>query len=136
MTPQEIQSALELALATALPTTPTAWPNVAFDPATDAVDGDGNKVLWIRPTNKPAVSSTASFQEDKDVGVFIVQVFGPDGTGLGDVNAAAAMIESTFRRKELSGVVCDVPYINDVGPDGSGWYQMNIIIPWSAYTTV
>lgn len=130
MTPQEIQAALETRLAATLPTTPTAWPNIAFDPAVDAVDSEGNKILWIKPTNKPGTSEIADFQEGEQPGIYIIQIFAPEGEGEGDANTTAGTIITAFRRQTLSGVECLEPYYNDIGPDGYGWYQINVIIRW------
>ncbi len=134
MTPQEIQAALETQLAATLPTTPAAWPNVAFDPAIDAVDAEGNKVLWIRPTNKPGTAEIADFQDGKQPGIYIIQIFAPEGEGEGEANATAETIMAAFRRQTISGVECLQPYPNDVGNDANGWYQVNVVIPWFAWT--
>lgn len=133
MNTKEIQSALETALSVAIPTTPTAWQNVAFDPDIDAVDSNDNRVVWVSSTNKPGAAEEADFLDGQRLGNYIIQVFGPSNVGTGDVSDIAKVIELAFRRKTISGVECGEAYTNDVGPDGRGWYQINVVIPWLAW---
>lgn len=145
MTPQAIQSALEAVLASVLPATPTDWANTDFtQPSAEYVSADG--VSWCRPTFLPGESQEKEMGEtgserDELPGVFIVQLFFPKGGGSGSALVAAATVCAAYRRKDLSGVQCGVPYPVNVGADvgqsgevdAPGWYQVNVVVPWWAW---
>lgn len=128
MTPIAVKAALESFLATTLPTTPIAWPNVDFTPDPG--------VLWVCPTNKPGEAFEAEVGRDglsRRTGAFIVQVFAPLENGSGDALEVAATVETAYRRQDIGGVECGEAYSNDIGPDGHGWYQVNVVVPWWAW---
>jgi len=143
MNPQEIKSVLESLLATLLPATPIDWPNTDFtQPSTDFISSDG--VSWARPAFRPGNAIEADFDTDERLGVFIIQLFFPKGTGSGDALAKASTIEEAYKRKDFNSLHCKATYTNEVGEwagesiaDGGrerlgldNWYQVNVIIPW------
>lgn len=128
MTPQQVASALEAQLLLLFPSTPIAWPGTDYMPTAG--------IAWIRPTNKPG----EAFPGEKGqgglsirTGSYIVQCFTPDGQGAGEARDMAATIEEGFRRDGIGGVECGEVYSNEIGSDGNGWYQVNVIVPWWAW---
>jgi hypothetical protein len=138
MTPNEVRAALDGHLKTSCSTTPIAWVNLPFDPPKDAVDGSGNPVPWLRATFKPGQAVPDEMGEQGQghrSGVYILQVFGPEGEGPGAVLDLSGQLEALFRRKTLSGVECGEPYSTDPKEDAGGgpWFQCNVIVPWWAW---
>lgn len=128
MTAKDVKAALESHLAATLPTTPIAWPNVDFEPTPGTA--------WVRPTTKPGEAFTAEIGTDglsRRTGAFIVQVFATAENGAGDALVLAATLEAAYRRRDVGGVECEEAYSNDIGNDGFGWYQVNIVVPWWAW---
>lgn len=128
MTPLAVKAALESHLATTLPTTPIAWPNVDYTP--------DPTVLWVCPTNKPGESFEGEKCEDGvsiRPGAFMIQVFAPLENGSGDALEMAGNLEVAFYKKTIGGVKCREPYSKDIGDDGRGWYQVNVVVPWWAW---
>lgn len=128
MTPLAIHTALRNALAAAFPTMPIAWPNEDFTPPEEAA--------WIRATIKYGQDFPGSFSgDDKEVGVYIVQVFTPNNSGAGDCLDLAGQVKAAFAWKSFSGVECQVAPLADPKEDAGGgpWFQCNVNVSWWAW---
>lgn len=109
-------------------TTQIHWPNTDFTPGTSP---------WIRPTILPAdarAADIATAPRYRHVGVLIIQVFVPLGAGDGLALEYADTIAALFRGQNVSGVRFygedgEAVRIRNVGPDGKGFFQMNVECP-------
>lgn len=68
-------------------------------------------------------------------GIILVQIFVREGSGISESRKIADVIEPIFRRVQLlygnSGyITCGIPYTSYTGTQ-DGWYQRNLIIPFS-----
>jgi hypothetical protein len=105
---------------------PVSWPNTSFTPEPDVtwvkcniVNGDSFQVTIGSGTN--------AFRH---IGLIVIQVFSPLNKGNGEVLALADSIASIFRNWCGTTVSCKAPSVKDIGPDGHGWYQVNVSIPF------
>ncbi|MEE9140767.1 MAG: phage tail terminator-like protein [Alphaproteobacteria bacterium] len=121
-----IRSRFATEFATARPTVPIHYDNVAGDPPAASswvrltvVEGDSFQV---------AMGSTRRF---RDTGVAIVQVFTPLGSGDGEAREIADDVQGIFKGLTVSGVVFRKPRAARIGPDGR-FYQVNVTIPFQA----
>lgn len=105
--------------------TPVDWPNTAF--------AKPDRDPWIRFRIRPAdagqadMASSPRFRHD---GAVIVQVFVREHTGDGRAKELADKAAAIFRRTTIGSSVFRTPRANDIGPDGRGWYQINVIAPY------
>lgn len=86
----------------------------------------------FRVTNGDSVRTTigASTNNYRHLGIIYVQVFIPDDS---DVNVGYALAETaadTFRDWGGATVQCRTPNIKEIGSDGSGYFQINVSIPF------
>lgn len=128
MTPQQVTAALEAQLLALFPATPIAWPGTDYEPT--------GGTAWMRAVNRSGQAFAAEMGTQalsRRTGAFIVQCFAPDGGGAGEARTMAAGVEAGFRRDGIGGVECGEAYTEDLGSDGRGWYQCNVIVPWWAW---
>lgn len=109
--------------------TPIAPPNVTYAPPSD-------KKPWVRLSILPGGANEAGFsfgdkRRYRHDGLISVQVFTPDNSGDGVAMELAEAACGIFRSETFSGVRCLTPYISGAGPDGVGWYMVNV---WCPYT--
>lgn len=107
-------------------TTPVSYPNVDFTPPVDAA--------WVQfsllggAAQQVDLGTTATF---RNIGVIVVQIFVPTGSGVAVAMGHADSAAAIFRRASFSGVTCRAPAIRRVGVDDSDtWYQVNVEIPF------
>lgn len=107
--------------------TPVDWANVQFDmPANGSwarfriLDGDSNQLTIGATTNS-----------HRHVGVIVVSLFTELGKGDATIIALADIVADGFRNWIGSYSHCRQPSIKEIGPDGQGWYQINVSIPFS-----
>jgi hypothetical protein len=105
--------------------TPVAWPNREYRP----VAGEP----WVRAVVLPAQSRQMTLGSTSRrfdyVGVAVVQVFVPAGTGDVEARRLAVIAEDLFRGRTVDDTTFGSPYMNPVGTDGA-WYQVNVVIPY------
>jgi len=106
------------------------WPNVSFDPG-------GN--YWMRPTLLPAEPSMAALGEDADnrnIGIYQVDIFWPQGTGEGPPSSKAEEVMQQFKRGTvitLSGTTVRIERAyRESGRWEESWYQIPVIIDYVA----
>ena len=111
-------------------THPICWPNT---PPLASLNAP-----WVRFTvlpgelRKPYIGP----QSSHDLwGYVSVQVFAPSGGGDGVARRAAWVIGELFRRYESGGLWCGLPEYRAVG-DNEGFYQINVLVPWTITGTV
>lgn len=103
--------------------TPIAWPDVAFTvPDT----------TWVRFSMKPNLGYQASAGDPgnnrfRRKGLIFIQVFQKQGQGSIDARAKADAAADLFIGKSTSGITFYDVVAKDVGPDGNGWYQWQVI---------
>jgi hypothetical protein len=102
--------------------TSIAWPDVPFTPP---------NATWVRFTLK----NNAGFQATigapgsnmlRRIGVVYIQVFQKEGQGSTDARSKADTAADIFIANGLSGVTFSNVNVRDIGPDGNGWYQVNV----------
>jgi hypothetical protein len=61
-------------------------------------------------------------------GLIVAQVFQPQGQGSKDARAKADLIADVFIGVQNSGITYYDVTIKEIGNDGAGWYQINVLI--------
>ena len=112
-------------------TTPIAWPNVNFTPPA----GEPWVRLTIRSDEAFSASLPAPTIRHRHTGMVVVQVFTPDNEGDAEARTLADQVCAIFRDVTAGGITYrgvdgSSPYVTEVGPDGSGWYQLNVWVPY------
>lgn len=105
--------------------TPIAWPNADFDPPDGAP--------WVRFTLRSADANQADMAPDprfRHDGAVIVQVFVPKGAGSGRALELGDRAAALFRATTIGPAVFRAPRIDEIGDDGRGWWQVNVIAPY------
>ena len=106
--------------------TPIIWPNTEQQIPNTA---------WVRYNNNPVTSVVGSLgigAKMRRIGRVTIQVFTPikTGDGVGILLAQAAL--DIFEQQDFNGIHIFECWINDLGDDGFGWYQHNVVIPYYA----
>lgn len=86
----------------------------------------------FRISSGPAQRTTIgdSINNYKNTGIVFVQIFIPIDTGDGLAYQHADDVADIFRDWCGTNIRCRTPYVKEVGPDGSGYFQVNCIIPF------
>lgn len=129
----DIRSTLEGYLATNWTGTPIVYPN-----SRKTIVGQA----WIRPTviysDAVRVLITGSRDDgEEQIGLLIVQIFVPQGTGTGEAFRYAGEIRDLFKEKRIpfssgsDSLEMGVPKVEDVGEsEEDTWYQVNVECPF------
>jgi len=133
MTPDTIRQAIYDQIEATWATTDTiAWPNHSFSP--DPVKA------WMRPKIQMVPSEYGELGMDDDagvgirVGLLMLQIFVPGGTGMKNVGVHAGNLETAFRKKDLSGVIFGEAYTVEVGlGKDENFFQVNVYAPFHAF---
>lgn len=104
--------------------TPIAWPDVAFTPP--------ERAPWVRFTMLHADGYQASIGDpgnnrQRRVGQVIVQVFQPQGEGSKQARQLADRAVDAFMNADVDGIHFHDVFAREIGNDGQGWYQINVI---------
>ena len=104
--------------------TPVAYPDVPFS----VPDGK----TWVRLNvshydGYQASIGAPSANRMRRIGLVTVQVFCPQGKGGLDALKKADLAISSFQGANLDGIVFYDVHMKDIGNDGSGWYQVNVL---------
>ena len=108
--------------------TPVAHANVDFEPDENS---SWARVTVIHSSAAQVSLGSVGSRTFRRFGTVIVQVFVPEGTStqpaleLGD--AAVSALEGKFL---TGGLQLQAAALEEVGPDGRGWYQLNISAPF------
>jgi Bacteriophage related domain of unknown function len=81
--------------------------------------GDGKRTTIGAPTNNY-----------RNTGIVYIQLFAPIETGDGTLFQRADEAANIFRDWCGTNIICRTPVVKDVGPDGLGYYQVNVSIPF------
>lgn len=106
-------------------TTPIAWPDIEF-PVPEAQ-------TWVRFTlqetdGEQITMGSPGANRFRQFGLIIIQVFQPQGQGSGDAREKAATIATLLKGANTSnGVYFSDVYARQVGNDGNGFYQVNVV---------
>lgn len=123
-----------LQMKAARPRVPIAWPNTRFDPATDFVAATHQ--AWARITmlggeGRIASSGSPGTRRWRHVGLVVVQVFAPLGSGAAAALAVADDVATALQGVSVDGVTLQAASIRVIGTDAEGaWYQVNIETPY------
>ncbi|MGJ8518017.1 phage tail terminator-like protein [Carnimonas bestiolae] len=127
MTFEEIRQAITRRMAEwdGLPADCIDYPNSAdvFDPV--------GKELWARLNNVPAVSSVSEVGADackRRSGNVVVQLFAPLHAGVRKLTEAASSIAEHFELYSMGHLSFLLADMHDLGPDETGYYQINVTI--------
>lgn len=110
--------------------TPVAMDNVPFDPPQGC--------SWIRGAfvidDTPNVN-IGSFIDSRTrhTGNYIIQVFSPLNEGTGDHTTVVSQLIKLFQNQQPhKDILTYAGSYRRVGNEGNGWYQSNVIIPFTA----
>lgn len=86
---------------------------------------------YVRLSIKPGTSEriTIGTREHRVVGLILVQIFVPTGSGTNAARVLADEAAEIFRDQEFDGVLCRSPSIQNVGQSGD-WAQFNVSVPY------
>jgi hypothetical protein len=96
--------------------------NVEYEPAV----GTAYILFAIRPVE----SEWASPGSSDSIGAVSIAVMSPTDAGPEANETLAAAVASCLARKSDSGVQFMEATIEPIGPDGAGFYQTNVRVPW------
>lgn len=106
--------------------TPVAWPNVTYTPTQGA--------SWVRfqvlDGEMKQFELGATLKGHRNMGIISIQVFAPLNAGETAALTLADTVCGIFRNWSGATVRCFAASIKDVGPDVSGWYQINVTVPF------
>ncbi len=101
------------------------WPNVSFTPPNPPA-------IWMRVNifSGEAVQLTIGSVTNahRFPGVIVIQIFAPLNAGDKDILAMADTVAGIFRNWCGTTVSCGTATVKAIGPDGQGWYQVNVVI--------
>mgnify|MGYP000886199345 CR=1 FL=1 len=103
-----------------------------------AYDDDGKFKIpdgqtWVRLNiahvdgYQASIGSPSSNRFRRD-GLITVQVFQPQGQYSIDARKKADLVVSHFLNEETSGIIYYDVQAREIGNDGAGWYQINVLI--------
>jgi hypothetical protein len=106
-------------------TTKVAYDDVPFD----IPDNE----TWVRFNIKhvdgyQASIGAPSHNRQRREGFIIAQVFQPQGKGSLDARKKADLIVGHFFNAQTSGIIFHDVHAKEIGNDGAGWYQINVLI--------
>lgn len=111
----------------------TKWGNttkVAYD---DVPFTTPNGETWVRFHIKhvdgyqASIGSPSSNRQRRE-GIIFAQVFQPQGQGSTDARKKADLIVGHFLNQSASGILFHDVHAKEIGNDGAGWYQINVLI--------
>lgn len=103
------------------------WPNMKFtypDPV----------ALWCRfrisggDAQRTTIGDTLN--NEKSTGIIYIQLFAPIETGDALIMQRADEAAEIFRNWCGTNIMCRTPVVKEIGPDGLGYYQVNVSIPF------
>ncbi len=103
--------------------TPIAWPDLPFTPPI---------ATWVRFSMKhndgfQASMGNPSGNRFRRVGMVFIQVFQPKGQASTDARKKADTAADIFIDNNLSGIIFKNVNALDIGADGNGFYQWNVL---------
>jgi hypothetical protein len=103
--------------------TPIAWPDMKFTPRNST---------WVRFSMKNNAARQASIGAPgnnlfRRYGIITIQVFQKEGQASKDARTKADAAADIFITESLDGFIFSNVNARDIGPDGAGWYQWNVI---------
>lgn len=106
---------------------PTEFPNENFVKPSPAAP-------WARfnitDGDEFGISIGDDTQVFRTIGILTIQLFAPLNSGSIDILEKADTIAGVFRNWCGTTVTCRAASVRNIGNDGFGWYQVNIIVPF------
>lgn len=106
---------------------PTEYPNESFKKPVPAVIWARFNVDVFRENALDIGADTKYFRTNGEV---VIQLFAPLDQGCVDILVKADTLASVFRNWTGTTVTCREASVRNIGNDGNGWYQVNVIIPY------
>lgn len=108
------------------PSVGIAWPNTQFTPTVGTP--------WVRFSVRQADASQIGFGSsavrDRTQGTVFIQIFTPTDEGVIEGLQIADDAAAALRRYSTTGLFTRTPLVQDIGPTGDGWYQVNVSVPY------
>lgn len=110
----------------------TGWTPVVTEYPNERFFKPNPAVIWARfgvdTFNENALDIGAPTKSFRTNGELVVQLFAPLEQGCVDILAKADTLASVFRNWCGEFVMCREASIRNIGNDGNGWYQVNVIV--------
>ena len=102
--------------------TTVVYENLDYTPVTDTA----YIAFGIRPVESAWVASGWA----DSIGAVVIAAMTPANAGPEAAETLASTIATCLGRQLDSGVQFDEATVENIGPDGQGWYQVNVRVPW------
>jgi hypothetical protein len=102
--------------------TTVVYENLDYTPVTDTA----YIVFGIRPVESDWVASGWT----DSIGAVVIAAMTPANEGPEAAETLAATVASCLARQSSGGVQFDAATVENIGPDGQGWYQVNVRTPY------
>jgi hypothetical protein len=126
---QTLYTELRKRYETAWTPPPTEFPNEVFAKPKD---------YWCRfnpiAYREDAMDIGSTTKTFRIVGDLVIQMFAPMGQGGITLMKKADIVADAFRFWSGTSVTCKSATVKNIGNDGFGWYQINVIIPFQIDT--
>ncbi len=107
------------------------YENTAFEPT--------HGVAWVRLSIREGEGNQIELAANplhKFAGLIIVQVFTPENTGTSDARLLADVAAECFRSVSFAAgasgqITCQTPSAQTIGVDDAGWFQINVVAPYT-----
>lgn len=113
--------------------TAIAYPNAQFTPVTAGANGTSQP--YIRPMIRRQPAFNASVARDSKLvrhpGLLVIEVRVPENTGDGVAMDLGSDLADMFRNLGLApSIHFRAATVRDLGPDGRGWYLVQVEVPF------
>ncbi|MCF0055514.1 phage tail terminator-like protein [Dyadobacter sp. CY356] len=126
---------IELTVKTIRARFAAAWgvtTKVAYDDVPDKTIPPSPAATWVRLNivhvdgNQASIGSPGS-NKFRRYGLITAQIFSPQGKGSVDARKKADLIIPIFQGVQNSGITYYDVHPREIGNDGAGWYQINVL---------
>lgn len=113
-------------------TTKISWPDMPFDPP--------DRQTWVRFNCAETLAQQASMGDIgnnrfRHYGIITIQIFQPQGKAGLDAASKADLALGIFMGKEVDGINFYNVSARQIGDDGNGYYQINVVA-WFRYDQI
>jgi hypothetical protein len=125
----------ELAVKTIRNAFSVSWGNstpIAYDDVVNVEIPPSPAATWVRLNIAHVDGYQASIgspnsNKFRREGLITVQIFQPQGQGSIDARKKADLVIPIFQGKQISGITFYDVQAREIGNDGAGWYQINVL---------
>lgn len=109
---------------------PVAWPNKAFDPATEAASGWYVRFSTTTAGADQVASGSPGSNPTRQYGQLTLAIYAPENEGEADADTLGDTIIDIFRGYSTGHLRCrPVPFARQIGNE-NGYYRLNVIVPF------